>query len=321
MIGIRPVSRSTVVSQVATQVRRPGRPARRWLRGPAPGAACRRPGTSRPWRRSTPPAWPRSRRRARAGRSGRRRGRCPTACAPAQFVASWVSVYVVRLGGLHERELHARGLDLGPVDRPLPVRDVDAVGVRQGRGGHRGERGHEHDEQAGRTTDGGDRSTHGVPPSLPGAAAATPISLQVVQVSPRSRTERGGAVMKTPRSVEVSPLWGSPDSRLRPRHHGRVPRGNVTDRAMFGPELMYDDNVGRTTWGPGDLTGLAVRGTGPCTGCPGCKSRPPGPPPRRCPARLRQRARPGRVVGARRVVGEVEVEHERPPRPRRGRRP
>ena len=31
-------------------------------------------------------------------------------------------------------------------------------------------------------------------------------------------------------------------------------------------ELMYDDNVGRTTWGPGDLTGLAVLGTGPCTG-------------------------------------------------------
>jgi hypothetical protein len=31
-------------------------------------------------------------------------------------------------------------------------------------------------------------------------------------------------------------------------------------------ELMYDDNVGRTDFGPGDLTGLAVLGRGPCVG-------------------------------------------------------
>jgi hypothetical protein len=31
-------------------------------------------------------------------------------------------------------------------------------------------------------------------------------------------------------------------------------------------ELMYDDNVGRTDFGPGDLTGLAVLGRGACVG-------------------------------------------------------
>jgi predicted Zn-dependent protease len=31
-------------------------------------------------------------------------------------------------------------------------------------------------------------------------------------------------------------------------------------------ELMYADNVGQTQFGPGDLTGLARLGTGPCVG-------------------------------------------------------
>jgi predicted Zn-dependent protease len=31
-------------------------------------------------------------------------------------------------------------------------------------------------------------------------------------------------------------------------------------------ELMYDDNVGRTSFGPGDLRGLAALGRAPCIG-------------------------------------------------------
>ncbi|WP_302053554.1 hypothetical protein [Nocardioides panacis] len=31
-------------------------------------------------------------------------------------------------------------------------------------------------------------------------------------------------------------------------------------------ELMDAENTGRTGWGPGDLTGLAVLGAGPCYG-------------------------------------------------------
>jgi len=31
-------------------------------------------------------------------------------------------------------------------------------------------------------------------------------------------------------------------------------------------ELMYDDNVGRTDFGPGDLRGLAILGRGACAG-------------------------------------------------------
>src|SRR5690606_30677069 len=67
------------------------------------------------------------------------------------------------LGGLDVREVDARVLDRGPVDRALPVRDVDAggVGLRRGRASHGHERGGERR--------GGEQDDHGPDAAAPWA--------------------------------------------------------------------------------------------------------------------------------------------------------
>jgi hypothetical protein len=72
-------------------------------------------------------------------------------------------------------------------------------------------------------------------------------------------------------SLDSTASWrilSQPDGRALLRAIVMHELGHVVglDHVEDAGELMYDENVGRTSWGPGDLTGLAVLGTGPCTG-------------------------------------------------------
>ena len=69
----------------------------------------------------------------------------------------------------------------------------------------------------------------------------------------------GQIVLDSRRSSDLGsrPSFGTGDRGPRVRS----PRGSTTSPTS---ELMYSDNVGRTTYGPGDLKGLAMLGNLPC---------------------------------------------------------
>jgi hypothetical protein len=84
-------------------------------------------------------------------------------------------------------------------------------------------------------------------------------------VTGRARYVTGTVALDTP---AMRRLLQRPDGMLAARAILMHELGHVVGLAHVDDpnELMYDDNVGRTDFGPGDLQGLAVLGRGACVG-------------------------------------------------------